>query len=35
MSNEKQKKTTEKYRSNWDEIFKKKKDEPVKEKQSS
>jgi hypothetical protein len=27
MTNEKQKKTTDKYRNNWDEIFKKKKEE--------
>lgn len=31
MTNEKQKKTTDKYRSNWDEIFKKKKEEPKQE----
>lgn len=32
MTNEKQKKTTEKYRSNWDAIFKKKeKDDKQKE----
>ena len=35
MTNEKQKKTTEKYRSNWDNIFKKKpKDEHDKPKEN-
>jgi hypothetical protein len=30
--NENQKKTTDKYRSNWDQIFKKKKEQPKEEK---
>jgi hypothetical protein len=31
MSNENQKKTTDQYRNNWDEIFKKKEEKPKEE----
>lgn len=34
MTDEKQKKTTEEYRSNWDNIFKKPKQKPKQEKQN-
>jgi hypothetical protein len=34
MTDERQKKTTDQYRSNWDNIFKKKQEEQTKEKKS-